>query len=431
MKTWVTTVSLFALTAGGAVAGGLDRTGQPIQALFESGGENGNYAELGFAKTFVNLDGTGVGIDSYSAIDPSLNVPGGTGYSNVGNDFSSFGAALKLKFTEKWSGAIIIENPYGADVSYSGDPMTTELGGTSALAETTSATFYLRYKFDDNWSAHGGLRLQKASGDITLSGRSYGLTEQAARAAAYQAALAGYPSSVVSKLAGTASGYSVELEEDWALGYVLGASYEIPSIAARISLTYNSEIEHEMATTESGPTVLVGVDPSTGAPIAVPVYDGESTTKVKTPQSVNLEFRTGIASDTLLFGSVRWVDWSAFRIDPKNFMEVTGSGLVDLEDTTTYAIGIGRKFTEEWAASIAVSYEAAGDDMVSPLAPTTGLWAVAVGASYDMGNMTITGGVRHSWLGDANAETGTPDTTRAIFESNSGTSVGLRIGYDF
>lgn len=430
MKKLLTSASVVAAWAGGAYAGGLDRTGQPIQPLFEPGGENGNYAELAFAKTFVNLDGTGVGIDSYSAIDPSLNVPAGTRYSNVGNDFTQIGGAIKLQFNEQWSGAVILEQPYGADVSYSGDPMTTELGGTSALAETTSATFYLRYQFNENWSAYGGLRLQKASGEITLSGRSYGLTEENAAGAGYLAAIGGLPADVVAALAGTANGYNVKLDDDWALGYVVGASYEVPEIAARVSLTYNSEITHEMDTTESGPSVFVGVD-GNGAPITVPVYDGESVTEVKTPQSVNLEFRTGIAADTLLFGSVRWVDWSAFRIDPKNFVEATGGGLVELEDTTTYALGLGRRFSEQWAGSFAVSYEAPGDKLVSPLSPSTGLWALSVGASYTVDKMTITGGVRHTWLGDAEAETGTPDTTRALFENNSGTSVGLRIGYNF
>lgn len=479
MNRLLTSMSVLAATAGGAFAGGLDRTGQPIQSLFEPGGANGHYVELGYARTYVNLDGEGVGIDSYSKADPSLaflDVLPGTTYSNVGNDFSSLSGTLKFQFTDQLSGAIIFEQPYGSDVSYSGDPMSTELGGTSTVAETSSATFYLRYKFDDRWGLHGGLRLQKAKGDITLSGRAYGLpgdvafatasdyaagaaqaqtaaisaaaAAEAAGAAAAQAAAAGmadvaaqYQAAAEQYAAGakqagamaeqaagaaqtvaeTVNGYNVELEEDYAVGYVIGASYEIPEIAARVSLTYNSAITHEMKTRETGPEIF-GIGS---------IFDGTSTTEVKTPQSVNLEFRTGIAADTLLFGSVRWVDWSEFKIDPKYFTEATGEGLVELDDTTTWALGIGRRFTDNWAGSVAMSYEAPGDDLVSPLAPSTGATSVSVGASYTMNDVSITAGVRHTWLGDAYAETGTPDVKRAYFSGNSATSVGVRIGYNF
>ena len=38
-------------------------------------------------------------------------------------------------------------------------------------------------------------------------------------------------------------------------------------------------------------------------------------TPIDPPQSVNLDFQTGIAKDTLLFGQIRWVDWSNTPID--------------------------------------------------------------------------------------------------------------------
>jgi len=52
------------------------------------------------------------------------------------------------------------------------------------------------------------------------------------------------------------------------------------------------------------------------------VQNFASVTEIKTPQSVNLEFQTGIAKVTLLFGSVRWVDWTAFNIFPADFPDV-------------------------------------------------------------------------------------------------------------
>ena len=42
----------------------------------------------------------------------------------------------------------------------------------------------------------------------------------------------------------------------------------------------------------------------------------QDTTDVDTPQSVQLDFQTGVAPKTLVFGYVRWVDWSEFSISP-------------------------------------------------------------------------------------------------------------------
>ncbi|MFV0358889.1 OmpP1/FadL family transporter [Tropicimonas sp.] len=409
MKRLVASVSLIATAATGALAGGLDRTGQPIQPLFEPGGANGGYLELAFGRTWPSVDGSGVGIAPF--------LSGGSSY-DIGNAFNSIGAAYKVDLNDQWSLALIYEQPYGADVDYGGNAYATELGGTSALADTHALTAYLRYRFNDRWSVHGGIRAQRIDGEISLSGLAYGPNPADAP---YIPVELGGPR-------GTVNGYDVDLDGDTAYGYVIGGAFEIPEIAARISLTYNSEITHTMDTTESGPDVLIGF---AGAPIVGPALNGKSETEVKTPQSVNLEFRTGIAADTLLFGSVRWVDWSAFRIDPELFTNYTGDGLVDLEDTTTYALGVARRFNEQWAGSVAMSYEDAGDRLVSPLSPTTGHFAVTLGASYTMDAFTISAGARHTWLGDAYAETGTPDTKRADFSDNTATSFGVRIGYNF
>ena len=43
----------------------------------------------------------------------------------------------------------------------------------------------------------------------------------------------------------------------------------------------------------------------------------------------------------------------------------------------------------------------------------------------------MSGGVSYIWLGDANPETGTPDTKRATFTDNSATAIGLKVAYTF
>ncbi len=38
-----------------------------------------------------------------------------------------------------------------------------------------------------------------------------------------------------------------------------------------------------------------------------------------TPQSVNIDFQTGVAANTLAFANLRWVHWDQFAVTPKHF----------------------------------------------------------------------------------------------------------------
>ena len=223
------------------------------------------------------------------------------------------------------------------------------------------------------------------------------------------------------------SGYDVELGHDLGVGYVVGVAYELPEYAARVAVTYNSRITHDFDTTE---TFTVDTNADRMPDGTTRVEDG--TTTVDTPQSVNIDLQTGIAEGTLLFGRIRWADWSEFEIAPEVFEDATGSGLVTVDDSVTYTLGVGRQVTDRFAASAAVLYDdVQGDDLVSPLAPTQGYTGLRLGASYRIDNVEIAGGVLYRWLGDANPETGTPDTQRARFDDNTAYSVALGVGIEF
>ncbi len=382
------------MLTGPAQAGGLDRTGQSLSVLFEEGGTAGAQVRLDYSRTAPHVTGQGDGITGY--------VPAGTQYDNVADAFSSLGAALKFRLSDRLTAAVIAERPFGSDVLYPGSAQGSEFGGTTAWAETASLTAVLRYQFDQHWSVHGGLRMQEIEGKIRLSGWAYG-----------PPAVYGIP---------TANGYKVDLGRDTALGYVIGASYEIPEIALRATLTYNSTITHEMDTVEQGNRSAT--------------LDGSSVTEVKTPQSVNLYVQTGIAIDTLVYGSVRWAKWSEFRIDPKGFSKPvseggSGVGLVDLDDTFTYTLGIGHQFNDAWSGAAEVFYEPRKDDIVAPLFPSVGFWGVGVSGSYETGDWTLSAGVRYTSLGDGSIETFPVGVERAHFEENEALSVGMRVAYNF
>lgn len=375
MKKIATTLGAVALTATTAHAGGIDRSGQNIGVLFEKG----RLVELSFGRISPNVSG----------VDVTTRPTG-----NVAIDYTQIGLSYKYDINPQTSFALIIDQPFGAKVSYA--PTSLALGNTAADAKSTAITGLLRYKFNENFSVHGGLRAQQAKASVDLRG------------AAYDAL----------------NGYSASFDSDWALGYVVGVAYEKPEIALRVALTYNSAIKHSFNTVETGlPGPLAGLN---GVP---------STTDVETPRSVNLDFQTGVAADTLVFGQVRWADWSQFTLRPRGFNTATGGlSLVNLDKTVTYTLGVGRKFSDTWSGSVSVTYEKKGNPLVSPLAPATGKLGVTLASVYTRDNMKITTGINYTKLGDATPYTGpSRDATaaRANFSGNKAVGIGVKVAYSF
>ena len=143
------------LSTGIAHALGLDGSGQDITAIFEDGG----YVELGFGFIQPNLTGRDVL---------------GNAIGNVGADYSQVALAFKMDVTDNISLGLIVDQPYGVDVTYGGSAAASMLGGTAAQLDSRAFAATARYRFNENFSAHGGLRYQTLSADVTLSGLAYG-----------------------------------------------------------------------------------------------------------------------------------------------------------------------------------------------------------------------------------------------------------------
>ena len=96
---------LFAVvaTAGAALAGGLDRTGQSVGVLFEEG----RYGELSFGA--ANPSVSGVEVNPGLGTDPS---------GSVSPSFTNLGFAYKADLNDTWSYAVIYDQPFGAAVDY-------------------------------------------------------------------------------------------------------------------------------------------------------------------------------------------------------------------------------------------------------------------------------------------------------------------------
>jgi len=138
----------------------------------------------------------------------------------------------------------------------------------------------------------------------------------------------------------------------------------------------------------------------------------------------------------LLFGSIRWRDWSEFNISPVGYALLPGDdALVSYEnDSVTYTLGVGRRFSETWSGAVSVSHEATKGGFAGNLGPTDGYTSIGVGATYTQGLVKVTGGVSYAVIGDANTEvpiTALAGNTLGQFTDNSLVGFGVKVGWSF
>ncbi|PTW51862.1 MULTISPECIES: hypothetical protein [Rhodovulum] len=369
MKYAVGAAVLAAVTTGPAFAGGIERSVPSVGILFEQG----TYVELGFSRFDPDVSGS----SDVTGLGSGDMLPGFSGYS----------LAFKQDLGDSMAVALILDEPIGADVSYGstntypvGSPLST-LDGAQADINSTGLTALLRYELPSNVNLIGGVRAIRTSGTVGLPG---------------------------------IGAYSMTSSTETDFGYILGVAWEKPEIAARVALTYSSAIDHAFDTVETA-----------GA------FSISNELDVTIPQSLTLEFQSGIAKDTLVFGSIRWVDWTAFDITPDLYTGsvVPGGSLVDYDhDVTTYNLGLGRKFNDNWSGAILFGYEKHEGSYTGNLGPTDGFRSIGLAATYTTGKVKVTGGVRYVDIGNAKTEFGPTTTT---FKDNHGIGVGLRVGYYF
>lgn len=345
-------------------AGGLDRTGQDLGPLFE----NGRY----------------LSVETYT-VRPRIQGLDALGKSTgqVADDYTQWGFAYKQDVNPRTSLLLMLSKPFGLDIAYS--PLQSPLfGGTQTRVSSHELMGALRYRWDEHWAVHGGLRLQRTEGHVALGGMVFGAL----------------------------NGYRVDFRPSTEPGYLLGMSYEHPDMALRVAATYYSAIKHKIATREN-------------------LWPGETRTASTAPQSLNLDIQTGITPGTLLFGQVRWTNWSQFRLYPQTLAAVLpGRSLADMEDTTTYTLGLGQKLAANWSGFVAVAYDKRSDKAaLSPLRPTDGRLGYTVGVSYQKGQFKLTPWLSYQRLGSVNISSG--GTTLAAFDAESATAFGIRLGYQF
>jgi long-subunit fatty acid transport protein len=345
-------------------AGGLDRSGQSLEPLFTKG-----YL---------------LSVDVYHS-RPSVKGTDVLGQSTgqVADTYTQWGFAYKQDLSSQTSMLIMLSRPFGLDIHY--DPQQSSLlGGTEARVSTHELMGALRYRWDEQWGVHGGLRMQRSEGNVGFGGLAFG----------------------------AAHGYRVDFRPSTEPGYLLGLSYERPDISLRIAATYYSAIHHKMSTREN----------------VLPVT---TTTSSTSPQSVNLDVQSAIAPSTLAFGQIRWTQWSQFKLSPQVFAAATNGGsLADLEDTTTYTLGLGQKLSSQWSGFVSISYDRIQHtNASSALRPNNGRVGYALGVSYQEPGFKVTPWLSYQRLGAADITLASYPIAR--FGQSSAMLFGVKLDYFF
>ncbi|MEM8775014.1 MAG: outer membrane protein transport protein [Pseudomonadota bacterium] len=373
MKKLAIAATTLGVIATGASAGSIQRDGDRSQILFEKGK---NYLQFSATVVAPRIEGTDTGNSPF--LGPLLT---GRQSGNITDTFVTFSGGYKREINDRLTVALVANEPVGADVSYepNTDPATAYFfAGSNAEVDSIALTGLVKYKVVDAFSVYGGVRIQSLDGNVDL----------------------GTPLLPV-------PAYTLDVDTDISFGYVLGVAYEKPEIGLRVSLTYDSRITHEF-------------EDNNGTPFDVEI-----------PQAVTLNFRTGLSQKTLLFGSVRWQEWTEFEVAPEDFL--TNPLNVDslpiafgTTDYITYELGLGRRFSEMWSGAFTVGFEEGGADPVGNLEGRDGFTSFGASIRYSQPAYDVTFGVKYFLFGDTETT-----TIAANFEDNEALAIGMQVGYRF
>ena len=305
--------------------------------------------------------GISYAMPSVTGVDPTATATG-----VMSPNYASFTGAYKTDIGNKIGLAVIFDQPYGSLASYSAG----FYNGTKADLTSSAVTVVGSYDVSDRFMVYGGATYQSMT------------------------ATAAVPA---------AGNYTINAASGSGTGFVAGAAYQIPDIAMRVALTYRSSVTSTHATIENSALIAANT---------------AGSMSVTTPESFNLEFQTGVNPKTLVFGSIRWVNWSAFDLTPANYPGPGGSLINYTDDRVTFNLGVGRKLSDTLSAAVTVGYERDLGGASSALGPTDGFVSLGAGLTYTMGNTKISGGAKYIWLGDTAGPAGT-------FSNNSALGLGV------
>ena len=386
-------ISLIAMSASMGHAGGMEDSALSAGFMFE----DGKYGSVSLKSQAPSIKAKVGGVSAMS--------------KSVVGSVTSTNIKAKMDVLDNISVGITYYRQAGIKLDYQGSWSLAGLAGAVPAAtvaaglpkvdlDVTALAGLVKYDFNDNISALVGVKNGTASDATVL-----------------------IPSSSVNA---AATGKS-------SLSYVVGAAYEIPEIALRAELVYETSADYVLATTFTG--------------------IGAGTVNASTPNYTNLYVQSGIAEDTLAYATIRKGEWKKSQVSITHaFTQTTPSSaagtpanISEFDDSTDYSIGLGRKFGDTWSSSISYNWTGGSSaTTTSPFTLSNGNQGLSVGAKYAWnentaisfgGNYTEFKDVAGQWL--QAVTTGAPSNTKlfgtnnADFKGNSVTTLGVTISHSF
>ncbi|MGE6796073.1 outer membrane protein transport protein [Psychrobacter okhotskensis] len=457
------TLALLTLSAASLTqAAGLDRSGQEIKGFFNPG----TYAEVDFAYIDTKVsahDNAGAIVTPAGEIrngitsDEASYEKGVSTGNATPDEYSFMRYGVKTDVNENISIGVFYDEPFGAEVEYSGDNAFVSKAGKQTIADSSTGTSVLNeeinpsvldpnYDKNTNVSVHtetwtglvgfksngfqvyGGPVMQKVKADVHLRGQAYG----------------------------PLTGYDANVNSDTDYGWVAGLAYSKPEIALNAALTYRSEIDHKTAVGERVPLLngaplaslggaslkdvalgKLGIDPNSALGQSIGEYATTDAT-VTTPESVNLNIQTGLSEKYQLLGTldVRWVPWSDFSIVPPLYNAYSkaaveeGLPLLSYEkDQWKVDVGLAKRFNEKLAGSVVVGYDSGAGDPVSSLGTIEGYYSFGGGVKYNVTpEWAVSVGGKYLKFGDATGQLPNGSIVSKA-EDNDGYIAGVKLSY--
>ena len=176
-------------------------------------------------------------------------------------------------------------------------------------------------------------------------------------------------------------------------GWRLGAAYEVPEIALRVSAIYNAAVNYDLEGTAYG-----NLFPNVGA-----------TADVTMPQSFEIKAQTGIAPRWLALGSIKWVDWSVINVLTVNNPVAPISTTLAYEDGWSVSAGVAHVLSEDLTVLGSLNWDKGTSQRngagVLAAGTQSDRYGITLGAAYRPAkNFELSGGVSYSLISaDSNA----------------------------
>ena len=201
---------------------------------------------------------------------------------------------------------------------------------------------------------------------------------------------------------------------DTGYGYRIGAAYEVPEIALRAQLMYRSAVNVSATGAFTSNATSAAINPNAS---------GTATF----PQSVELKVQSGVAPGWLVFGGIKWTDWSVFDVLSYNATGTPSTLNFFWRDGWTVNGGVAHQFTENLAGQVGLTWDrgvGTGHDLQSP-----DVWTISAGGSYtpnEMVELRAGGGISFFGAAAQNFSAGAggaPFATPGIKISDSGYAI--------